>query len=85
MFSFTKDIGMDPVSYTHLDVYKRQEPTTGLHTDAVKKLLEVLQRLVDAGNTVLVIEHDLDVIKCADFLLDQMCIRDRACPCRGRR
>ena len=51
-------------------IYILDEPTTGLHTDDVKKLLEVLQRLVDAGNTVLVIEHNLDVIKCADFLLD---------------
>ena len=51
-------------------IYILDEPTTGLHTDDVKKLLEVLQRLVDAGNTVLVIEHNLDVIKCADYLLD---------------
>ena len=51
-------------------VYILDEPTTGLHTDDVKKLLEVLQRLVDAGNTVIVIEHNLDVIKCADYLLD---------------
>ena len=51
-------------------IYILDEPTTGLHTDDVKKLLEVLQRLVDAGNTVLVIEHNLDVIKCTDFLLD---------------
>ena len=46
------------------------EPTTGLHTDDVRKLLEVLQALVDAGNTVLVIEHNLDVIKSADYLID---------------
>ena len=46
------------------------EPTTGLHSDDVRKLLEVLQRLVDAGNTVVVIEHNLDVIKCADHLID---------------
>ena len=46
------------------------EPTTGLHSDAVRTLLEVLQRLVDAGNTVVVIEHNLDVIKCADHLID---------------
>ena len=46
------------------------EPTTGLHTDDVRKLLEVLQKLTDAGNTVLVIEHNLDVIKSADYLID---------------
>ncbi len=51
-------------------IYILDEPTTGLHTDDVKKLLEVLQRLVDSGNTVLVIEHNLDVIKCADYLID---------------
>ncbi|MBI2468178.1 MAG: excinuclease ABC subunit UvrA, partial [Candidatus Rokubacteria bacterium] len=46
------------------------EPTTGLHLDDVRRLLGVLQRLVDAGNTVLVVEHHLDVIKCADWVLD---------------
>ena len=46
------------------------EPTTGLHTDDVKKLLAVLQRIVDNGDTVIVIEHNLDVIKCADYLID---------------
>ncbi|QNL44439.1 excinuclease ABC subunit UvrA [Oscillibacter hominis] len=51
-------------------IYILDEPTTGLHTDDVRKLLEVLQRLVDAGNTVVVIEHNLDVIKCADHILD---------------
>ena len=51
-------------------IYILDEPTTGLHTDDVKKLLEVLQRLVDAGNTVLVIEHNLDVIKVADHIID---------------
>ena len=51
-------------------VYILDEPTTGLHTADVAKLLEVLQRLCDTGNTVLVIEHNLDVIKCADHLID---------------
>ncbi len=46
------------------------EPTTGLHSHDVKKLLEVLQRIVDNGDTVLVIEHNLDVIKCADHIID---------------
>src|SRR5690606_28341003 len=51
-------------------LYLLDEPTTGLHFDDVRKLLEVLQRLVDAGNTVIVIEHNLDVIKVADYVLD---------------
>ena len=51
-------------------IYILDEPTTGLHTADVRKLLEVLQRLVDTGNTVVVIEHNLDVIKCADHLID---------------
>ena len=51
-------------------VYILDEPTTGLHADDVRKLLEVLQRLTDGGNTVLVIEHNLDVIKCADYIID---------------
>ena len=51
-------------------IYILDEPTTGLHTDDVSRLLMVLQRLVDAGNTVLVIEHNLDVIKCADHIID---------------
>ena len=46
------------------------EPTTGLHTHDVKKLMEVLQRIVDNGDTVIVIEHNLDVIKCADYIVD---------------
>jgi excinuclease ABC subunit A len=50
--------------------YILDEPTTGLHFDDIKKLLEVLGRLVDAGNTVLVIEHNLDVIKTADWIID---------------
>ena len=50
--------------------YILDEPTTGLHFEDVRQLLIVLQRLVDAGNTVLVIEHNLDVIKCADRIVD---------------
>ncbi len=51
-------------------LYILDEPTTGLHFDDIKKLLNVLNRLVDAGNTVIVIEHNLDVIKCADYIID---------------
>ena len=51
-------------------VFVLDEPTTGLHSDDVNKLIEVLQRLVDHGDTVIVIEHNLDVIKCADYIID---------------
>jgi excinuclease ABC subunit A len=51
-------------------LYVLDEPTTGLHFDDVRKLLEVLSRLVDHGNTVIVIEHNLDVIKTADWIVD---------------
>jgi excinuclease ABC subunit A len=51
-------------------LYILDEPTTGLHTDDVAKLIEVLQRLCNAGNTMLVIEHNLDVIKTADYIID---------------
>jgi excinuclease ABC subunit A len=46
------------------------EPTTGLHFDDISKLLKILDRLVDAGNTVLVIEHNMEVIKTADYIID---------------
>ena len=46
------------------------EPTTGLHFDDVQKLLQVLNKLVDAGNTIVTIEHNLDVIKSADWVID---------------
>jgi excinuclease ABC subunit A len=51
-------------------MYILDEPTTGLHFEDVRRLLGVLQRLVDAGNTMLVIEHNLDVIKSADWVID---------------
>jgi ABC-type uncharacterized transport system fused permease/ATPase subunit len=51
-------------------LYVLDEPTTGLHFDDIRKLLSVLDRLVSAGNTVVVIEHNLDVIKCADHIID---------------
>lgn len=46
------------------------EPTTGLHSDDVKKLIKIFERIVDNGDTVLVIEHNLDVLKCADYIID---------------
>ena len=51
-------------------LYVLDEPTTGLHFEDIRRLLTVLQRLVDAGNTVVTIEHNLDVIKSADHLID---------------
>ncbi|NLK94283.1 MAG: excinuclease ABC subunit UvrA [Clostridiales bacterium] len=51
-------------------LYILDEPTTGLHIDDVSRLIDILQRLVDAGNSVLVIEHNLDIIKCADYIID---------------
>jgi excinuclease ABC subunit A len=51
-------------------IYILDEPTTGLHFDDVRKLIEILQKLTDAGNTVVVIEHNLDVIKTADYIID---------------
>ena len=56
--------------HTGQTLYLLDEPTTGLHFEDIRKLLGVLQRLVDAGNTVVVIEHNLDVIKCADWIID---------------
>lgn len=55
---------------THRTVFLLDEPTVGLHYEDVRKLEEILQRLVDHGNTVIVIEHNLDLIKCADYVLD---------------
>jgi excinuclease ABC subunit A len=51
-------------------IYILDEPTTGLHSDDIKRLLSVLDKLVDAGNTVVVIEHNLDVVKSADHIID---------------
>jgi excinuclease ABC subunit A len=51
-------------------LYILDEPTTGLHFEDTRKLLDVLNKLVDQGNTVVVIEHNLDVIRCADYLID---------------
>ena len=61
------ELGKNPTGHTF---YVLDEPTTGLHFEDIRKLLDVLQRLCDLGNTVLVIEHNLDVIKCADWLID---------------
>ena len=55
---------------TGKSVFILDEPTTGLHTDDIKKLLIILQRIVDNGDTVIVIEHNLDVIKVADYIID---------------
>jgi excinuclease ABC subunit A len=51
-------------------LYILDEPTTGLHAYDIQKLLDVLNRFVDGGDTVVVIEHNLDVIKCADYIID---------------
>jgi excinuclease ABC subunit A len=51
-------------------VFILDEPTTGLHSDDIKKLIQILQRIVDNGDTVIVIEHNLDVIKVADYIID---------------
>jgi excinuclease ABC subunit A len=51
-------------------LYVLDEPTTGLHFEDIRKLLDVLQKLVNLGNTVLLIEHNLDVIRCSDYVID---------------
>ncbi len=51
-------------------VYILDEPTIGLHYEDVKKLIEILERLVDTGNTVIIIEHNMDIIKSADYVID---------------
>jgi excinuclease ABC subunit A len=51
-------------------IYLLDEPTIGLHYEDVKKLIEILQKLVNKGNTVLVIEHNMDIIKSADYIMD---------------
>lgn len=56
--------------HTHKTIYLLDEPTTGLHYEDVKKLIEILQQLVNRGHTVMVIEHNLDLIKSADYLID---------------
>ena len=55
---------------TGKSIFILDEPTTGLHTDDIKKLLVILERIVDNGDTVLIIEHNLDVIKVADYIID---------------
>jgi excinuclease ABC subunit A len=62
-----KELSKRPTGRT---VYILDEPTTGLHLKDIQKLLEVIERLMEAGNTVIVIEHNLDVIKTADWILD---------------
>ncbi len=57
-------------THTGRTLYVLDEPTSGLHFEDIRRLLSVLQRLVDAGNTIVVIEHNLDVIKCADWVVD---------------
>jgi excinuclease ABC subunit A len=61
-----KDTGREPGQR----LYILDEPTTGLHTDDIKKLLSVLNRLVDSGNTIIIVEHNLELIKTADFIAD---------------
>ncbi|MBP6881064.1 MAG: excinuclease ABC subunit UvrA [Candidatus Pacebacteria bacterium] len=56
--------------HTQKTIYLLDEPTIGLHYEDVRKLIEILQQLVDRGNTVMVIEHNLDLVKCADYIID---------------
>jgi excinuclease ABC subunit A len=56
--------------HTQKTIYLLDEPTIGLHYEDVKKLIEILEELVNRGNTVVVIEHNLDLIKCADYVID---------------
>jgi excinuclease ABC subunit A len=63
----TRELGRKVTGKT---LYILDEPTTGLHFDDVSKLLQVLSELVDLGNTVIIIEHQMDVIKCADYVID---------------
>ncbi len=62
-----KELQKKPTGKT---LYVLDEPTTGLHSADIKKLLAILQKIVDNKDTVLVIEHNLDVIKCADYIID---------------
>jgi len=64
---FAKELGRKATGRT---LYLLDEPTTGLHPDDTTRLLGVLQRLVDAGNSVVVVEHNLDIIRAADWLID---------------
>lgn len=57
-------------SSTGNTLYIMDEPTTGLHVDDIQKLLKVIDALIEGGNTVVIIEHNLDVIKCADYIID---------------
>src|SRR6185436_4666227 len=64
------DVETDEAGPARGTLFLFDEPTTGLHFDDVRVLLQVFQRIVDAGHSVVVIEHNLDVIKCADWVID---------------